>query len=88
MTEATGNIFLQVISPSDDVVVNTPQVDVIGSTPAGSVVSINDQIMIVDENGQFQITVALDEGPNLIEIVASDDSGNESSLLLTVTYEP
>jgi hypothetical protein len=31
---------------------------------------------------------SLDEGPNLIEIMASDNNGNETSLILAVIYEP
>jgi hypothetical protein len=69
-------------------VVNTPQVDVTGSAPAGAVVSVNDDILLVGDNQQFKTTVSLDEGPNLIEIIASDDKGNETSLILTVIYEP
>ena len=81
-------LFLQVTSPLDGDTVNTAQVDVIGSASTGTVISINDDILIVGDNGQFKDTVALDEGPNLIEIVASDDGGNETYLELTVTYEP
>jgi len=84
----SGSLWLQVLSPQDEAVINIPQVDVIGSAPAGTVVSINDEILIVSDDQQFKITVSLDEGPNLIEIVASDENGNEMSLLLTVTYEP
>jgi len=86
--EPSGTLWFQVISPQDEAVVTTPQVDVIGSAPAGAVVSVNDEIIIVDNDQQFQTTLSLDEGPNLIEIVASDDNGNETSLILTVTYEP
>ena len=78
----------QIISPLDETVVNVPQVEVIGTAPAGIVISINDEIVIVDVDGQFKITVSLEEGPNLIEIVASDDIGNETSVLLAITYEP
>jgi hypothetical protein len=63
-------------------------VDVTGSAPAGAVVSIDDEILIVGSDQQFKTTVMLDEGPNLIEVIASDESGNELSVLLTVTYEP
>lgn len=83
-----GSLWLQVLSPQDEAVLDTPQVDVIGSAPAWSVVSVNDDILLVGDDGQFKITIALDEGPNLIEIVASDDNGNETSLILAVTYEP
>jgi glucodextranase-like protein len=81
-------LYLQVTSPQDGDTVNTSQVDVVGSAPTGATVSVNDDIIIVGNNQQFKSTVALDEGPNLIEIIASDDSGNETSLELTVTYEP
>ena len=85
---ATGNIQLQVTSPQDGDTLTTSQVDVIGLAPAGSVVSVNDDILVVGEDQQFQATISLDEGPNLIEVVASDDNGNETSVILTVTYEP
>lgn len=81
-------LYLQILSPQDGDTVNTSQVDVIGSAPAGTVISINDDILIVGADGQFKSTVSLDAGPNLIEIVGSDDNGNETPLELTVTYEP
>ena len=87
-TEAAGTLTLQVLAPQDDAVVNVPQLDVIGLAPAGTVVSVNDDILIVGADGQFKSTLSLDEGPNLVEIVASDESGNEASQILTVTYEP
>ena len=87
-TEVAETLALQVLAPQDDAVVNAPQVDVIGLAPAGTVVSVNDDILIVGADGQFKSTLSLDEGPNLVEIVASDGSGNEASQILTVTYEP
>jgi hypothetical protein len=83
-----GSLWLQVLSPQDEAVINTPQVDVIGSAPAGTVVSVNDEILIVGDDQQFKTTMSLDDGPNLIEILASDENGDEMSLLVTVTYEP
>ena len=85
--EPTGSLSLQVLSPQDEAIVNTPHVDVSGSAPAGAVVSVNEEILIVGSDGQFKTTVTLEEGPNLIEVIASDINGNESSLFLTVTYE-
>jgi hypothetical protein len=86
--EVSGNLWLQILSPQDEAMVNSPQVEVVGSAPAGAVVSINEEIVLVPENGQFRAMVSLEEGLNLIEIIASDTSGNETSLLLIVTYEP
>jgi glucodextranase-like protein len=84
----TGNVWLKVTSPQDGDTVSTSQVDVIGSAPAGTVVSVDEDILIVGEAGQFKSTVSLEEGPNLIEIIASDENGNETSLEFTVVYEP
>lgn len=84
----TPGLWLQILSPLDEAVVDTPQVDVIGSAPVGAVISVNDEILIVDSDLQFTLPVTLEEGPNLIEIIASDENGNELSVLLTVTYEP
>ena len=84
----TSGLWLQILSPLDEAVVDTPQVDVLGSAPAGSVISVNDEILIVGSDSQFTVTVLLEDGPNLIEIIASDDDGNELTTLLTITYEP
>jgi hypothetical protein len=54
----------------------------------GLVITINEDILLVDETGVFSATVPLEEGPNAIQIVASDAVGNEESLELIVTYEP
>jgi hypothetical protein len=85
--DAAG-FWFQVLSPLDEAVVDAPEVEVTGSAPAGSVISVNDEILIVGADLQFKTTISLEEGPNLIEIVASDEIGNELTVLLTVTYEP
>jgi hypothetical protein len=46
------------------------------------------EIANVDQNGNFSVTVNLEEGPNLIEVVASDQLGNEKSSSIAVIYVP
>lgn len=86
----SGNagLWLQVLSPLDEAVVDVSEVEVTGSAPAGTVISIDDDFLIVGADLQFKTTVPLEEGPNLIEVIASDNLGDEISALLTVTYEP
>lgn len=84
----SGNLTLQVLSPQDGQTVNAKEIQVQGVTSAGAVVSVNDAILIAGADGKFETTVTLQEGPNLIEIIASDDTGNEVSDDLAVTYEP
>jgi hypothetical protein len=79
---------LRILSPEDNAVVHAPQVEVAGEAPADLVITIDDEIVLVDETGIFSITVPLEEGPNLIQIVASNVGGNEASIDLIVTYEP
>lgn len=84
----SGPVSVQVLSPQDGAAVNTAQIEVSGIASAGAVVTVNDNIIIVGADGQFKTTIALDEGPNLIEIIASNDAGSETSVELTITYEP
>ena len=84
----SGELSIRVISPLDEAVFDSPEVDVIGTAPAGTVVSVNDEIVLVGDDGEFKVTLSLEEGPNLIEIVASDINGNEVTHLLTVVFEP
>ena len=84
----SGTLSLRILSPADGAVVNTSIVEIVGEAPAGAVISIGDDILIVGEDGQFKHIVALEEGPNVIEILASDASGNEAFVLLGIFYEP
>ena len=89
-TQAPGGVplTLQVTSPQDGAVVNTAQVVITGTSTPGAVVTVDQDIIVVGADGQFQSTVSLDQGPNIIEIVASDDLGNEKTIDLTIDYEP
>jgi len=77
-----------ILSPPEDAVVNAPQVEIIGQTTSDAVLTFNDEIVIAGPDGAFMVTVPLDEGPNLVQMVASDAEGNETTFELTVTYEP
>ena len=81
-------LSLVVLSPIDGAIVTTSQVEVTGTASPGAVVTVNDSILLVGEDGKFETTISLDEGPNLIEIVTSNDAGDETTLELTVTYAP
>jgi hypothetical protein len=69
-------------------VVATSQIEVSGLASPGAVVTVNDNILIVGADGIFQTTISLDQGLNLIEVIASDDAGNQASIELTISYEP
>jgi hypothetical protein len=83
-----GPLTLTVNSPQDGATVTAPEVVVTGTSSPGAVVTVNDDIIIVGDDGKFQSTVQLEEGPNLIEIVASNDVGDEKSIELGIDYQP
>ena len=86
-------LFLRVTSPEDESAVSTGNITVTGSTIPGAVVSVsvgdNTVMADVDQNGNFRAVVPLEEGPNQIVVVASDQQGNEQSSTVTVMmYAP
>ena len=67
---------------------NVAQIEVSGTASPNAVVSVNDNVIVAGADGRFVTTVSLDEGPNLIEVITSNNSGNQLSAEITVTYEP
>ncbi len=80
--------FLTVTQPADDSIINADKVEVMGRTTPGAVVSVNGELAEVDEEGNFTMMVVLEEGPNIIEVLASDLEGNEDSRTLVIIYVP
>jgi len=91
-TPTPAALFLEITSPVDESTVSTGNVTVSGSTIPGAVVSISidDSTVIadVDPNGNFQTVVPLEEGPNFIEVIASDPLDNQVSDNVTIVYIP
>ena len=83
------DFFLVVVSPEEDTsFVELPMTLISGLTRVDAVVSVNDDLVDVDEFGSFEALVELEEGPNIIEIVASVAGGEEEFVILTVFYLP
>ena len=80
--------FLTVTQPADNSIINTDKVEVRGCTTPDAVVSINGELVDVNEEGNFTMMVVLEEGPNIIEVIASDLEGNEESCVLVIIYVP
>ena len=80
-------IPLTVSEPLDETTVDTADLVVKGQTEADAVVSVEGVTIEVDEDGKFSTVVTLEEGPNLIEVEASNFEGDEGSIVLTVIYD-
>jgi hypothetical protein len=80
-----AGISLTVSEPEDNTITDVATIEVEGHTDPGAVVSVNAVVTIADANGNFDAIVSLNEGPNTIEIVASDETGSQASVTLIVT---
>jgi hypothetical protein len=76
------------INVQDLLTVTTPNFTFTGQAPSGTVVSVNDDFVLVDSNRTFSFELSLQEGPNLIEIVASNSQGQQVSFEWVVIYDP
>ncbi len=86
--KTSGPLWIKILSPLDNSTVHTTEVEIQGLAPSDTVLTINDEIVLVGSDQKFASKVALDEGINVIEVLASDISGNEIFIPLTIYYEP
>ncbi len=79
---------LVVTAPVDETVTTASPISVKGSAPIDAIVSVNGKVVALQNDGSFAVTVDLLEGPNLVEVTASDYQGNTVSKVITVMYLP
>ena len=88
-TPSVAALSLVVTVPQDEVVVKDAILRVVGRTSPDAVVSVDGKIVrTVDIEGNFSALVSLVEGPNLVEVIATDYRGGQASQVLTVIYAP
>ena len=86
-TNSNEGVFtIQIIEPEDNAVSSESTITVKGRTSPEAVVSIGDYVLIADAEGNFSANIALEEGPNVLDIIASDNNGNEAEINLVVSY--
>jgi hypothetical protein len=81
-------LFLTLVNPVEadvEVPLGTAQLTIQGVTLPGAVVSVEGDLVDTDEQGGFVGVIALEEGANEIEVVASDDQGNQATISIFVT---
>jgi type II secretory pathway pseudopilin PulG len=81
-----SQITLTMSAPANNSTVTSSKVTVKGKTLAKAEVFANEAEGFADANGNFSLSVALDEGVNDIIITAVDTEGNVAETVLTVTY--
>jgi hypothetical protein len=83
-----GDLWVRLFAPQDQITVKTSQVEVRGEAPEETTITVDDDILVVGPDRSFMSTVPLEVGSNVIDVVASNMSGNEVSFVLTVFYQP
>lgn len=79
---------LLIINPANGSTVTNPLLIIKGITSPKVEVLVNEVEAVADSQGNFSVTLTLDEGENYIVIVASDEDGNSAEQELIVNYEP
>ena len=88
-TPAPDEFVLHIVEPvAAETLTANPRLLVSGRTRVDAVVTVNDTFIDPDIDGIFSTEVPLDEGPNIIEVVASISTGEQLSTVLVVIYEP
>ncbi|HXZ94373.1 MAG TPA: hypothetical protein VEG28_00470 [Dehalococcoidia bacterium] len=87
-TPTPTSLFLTIVAPANETIVDVNTVTIQGQTLADAMVSINGESVAVDSSGNFSLPVTLEEGPNVFDIIASDQAGDQATAQLIVYYAP
>lgn len=79
---------LLIDNPKDGDTVTSQDVTITGRTAPGGVVSIDDQFTVADQKGAFSLAVHLDSGLQMITVEASNNSGEDVIVTLSVDIQP
>ena len=84
----TFNLSLDFDGIGNESVVRSDRVLLHGVTSADATVSVNGVILEVQSDGTFELTLPLEPGPNIVDIVASDLEGNSINSSLAIISIP
>ncbi len=88
--ESEKDISLNIIQPENEIISSQENIILNGKTQVNATVIViweeGQEILVADENGEFQTEINLIGGENIINISAYDNQGNKATQTLTVTY--
>ncbi len=84
----TAGLPFTLLYPPDGLTVSQPEVNVLGVTTLDAIVGVNQIPVEVNSLGVFSSLVALEEGANLVEVVATNIEGNIRFQTVAVFYTP
>ena len=80
--------LLLITEPEDQSIVSEAGVRLSGRTGPEAITSVNGVSVTVDELGLFSTVVTLEPGPNIIDVVATNNDGRILSTVIAVIYRP
>ena len=83
-----ANFQLKLGTLHDGDTVHVSPLPVTGVTTPNAVVSVNDVVGIANADGQFSLSVPMQVGPNVLEVIASHPDGQQSFVIITLMYQP
>ena len=84
----SANFTITLESVRDGDTTNASPLVVTGVTAPNAVVSVNDVVGVANAEGRFTLTVPLDPGPNVLEVIASKPNGEQTFVIVTVLFQP
>ena len=84
----TAGLPFTLLYPPDGLTVSQPEVNVLGVTTLDAIVGVNQIPVEINSLGIFSAPVALEEGANLVEVVATNIQGNIRFQTVAVFYTP
>ena len=78
---------LIILDPAEDRTINDDVVVLIGETESETEVTINDQPIQIDDSGKFKETIVLQEGLNILKIVANNKFGKTAEIKRSIMVE-
>lgn len=88
VTSLASPFLLLITEPENQSVVSSSRLPLSGRTGPNAIVSVNGRSVPIDRFGYFSTTMLLVEGPNIIDVVATDDDGQTLSEVVAVIYRP
>ncbi|MBF8299444.1 MAG: hypothetical protein HW397_493 [Dehalococcoidia bacterium] len=85
---ASTSGLLTIGEPAQQSIVRVSPITIRGLTRPYAAVSVNGELAQADASGNFSQRVALEEGANIFDIIATDGEGNEGALELIVFFQP
>lgn len=86
LEQTSGSLTARIFS-AQETTINQRKVSLQGWVNHAAVISVNDIIAVTDTEDEFSVELQLESGPNLVEVLVSDQDGNEVRFEIIIYVE-